>query len=894
MSFDTGSQLANYHLVARLGEGGMGVVWRATDTTLGRDVAIKVLPDVFAADPERLARFEREARVLAALNHPNVASIYGLQSANGVRFLAMELVEGEDLAVRLARGPIPADEAFPIALQIAEALEFAHERGVVHRDLKPANVALDATGRVKVLDFGLAKALEGDGHPATPASLSQSPTITGMLTSPHVLLGTAAYMSPEQARGQAADRRADIWAFGAVLMEMLTGHRLFQGDTISDTLASVLRSDPDWSQLPAGTPVRIRRLLQRCLERDPRRRLRDIGEARIVLEQAIAGAPDELAAAPVVGSAAAPPARRSTVLVGAAGLLAGGVIAFTGAGWLHPARPQLPLRKFQVAVTSGDVGMPRLPAISPDGRRLAYMSGEKLMVRDLGQLEARALDVPKDATWPFWSPDGQSIGFISGTKIMKVPAAGGTSETVCDTHDVFTGGQGASWLADGTIVFSRGDSMGVMQVPSLGGDAHTLIPVTAADESDLHEPSALPGGRGILFGAHRRKGGVNNINVWANGRRKVLLTLEGEWLATPVYSPTGHILFQRTRSNPGVWALPFSLARLAATGPPFLVAPDGSAATVAGDGTLSYRPGGTAGTLQIMLVDRDGKDVAAVGEPRAGTGQDPALSRDGRRVAITVSEGGNPDLWVLDVTRGTRTRLTFDSGLESSPSFSPSADRIAYHVHAKDCTDPSCYRVMVRAADGTGSPDTLAPGVIPIFSPDGAYVVYTALGPAAATWDLAAIRLDGDRKPVTIVRGNPRVDDGAVSPDGRYMAYMSTESGDWQVFLTRFPSGEGKWQVSTAGGQTPRWNVRGDRLYFTQGEDVMEVEVGTAGSPTLGTPQRLFTRPALGTGGFGFYAGYDVSPDGTRFVILRSADQKGVLRGLNVVQNWYAEFEQHR
>jgi eukaryotic-like serine/threonine-protein kinase len=456
MTLEPGRTLSHFRHVEKIGEGGMGVVWRAADSTLGRDVALKLLPPAFASDPERLARFEREARLLASLNHPNIASIYGLDSADGERFLAMEFVEGESLASRLTRGPIPIEESLAIARQIAEALEAAHEKGIVHRDLKPANVMLTAGERVKLLDFGLARAFEGDVASGSSARLSQSPTITAAMTSANVILGTAAYMSPEQARGQVVDKRADVWAFGVVLYEMLTGRQMFEGDTITDTLASVLKSDPDWAALPAGTPPRVRALLARCLERSPRARLRDIGEARIALEQAMVGAGED-SGAESAPSSAMPPRQGVRPLIFAGARLALGLAAALVAQRLMSApRDAGPLRRFMVGASADPATTPSAPCLSPDGRALAYLSAGKVWVQELSEGEPRPVATDPAAKWLFWSPASRQVAYLSGSRVMKVAMEGGEPQNICDARAPFTNGSGATWTDAGTIVCTRG------------------------------------------------------------------------------------------------------------------------------------------------------------------------------------------------------------------------------------------------------------------------------------------------------------------------------------------------------------------------------------------------------------------------------------------------------
>ena len=893
ISLTEGRVLLHYRLIHPIGEGGMGVVWRATDTTLGRDVAIKVLPDAFVADPERVARFEREARLLASLNHPHIASIYGFHAADGVRFLVMELVEGESLAARIERGALAPGEALPIALQIASALEHAHERGVVHRDLKPGNVVLAQGGGAKVLDFGLAKAFEGDA-PETGSSsmLVRSPTITSRMTAPNTLLGTAAYMAPEQARGQVADRRADIWAFGVVVMEMLTGQRLFEGETTSDTLAAVLREDPDWTKLPAETPPRIGALLRRCLTRDTKMRLRDIGEARIALARTLAGAPDDLGSGIASGAALAgypPPSPRARIRTVA--WVAVTLVAIAAIGWaaLRVAAPraEAPLRKFRL-VAKDDLGPASAPAISPDGRMALFLAAGKLWVQSLDQLEPEALDVEGAVQTPFWSPDGEWIGYMSGTRILKVPVRGGKSQVVCDARAPFTYGSGGSWTDRGTIVFSLADSSGIFEVSQQGGDPKALY-LPDASESDMHQPSALPGGRGVLYCGHRLAGGFNNIQVWSGGKRKVLLELRDHSIYAPVYAPSGHILYQRNAPTAGIWALPFSLSRLEVTGAPFLVVPDGSTPTVSSDRTLCFAGGQGEQPLQLAWWSRDGKELGAVGVPELGGERSAGAAPDGNRIARSIREGDNSDIWILDASRGTRTRLTFEAGNEVYPAWTPDGSRVVYSAAPAHFSRPDQWRVLVRPSDGGGVPDTIGQGVDPTVSFDGRFVLFMHPLASGANWDIEAVALSGG-SPITVIHGSPRVVHGAVSPSGQYVAYMSNESSRWEVYLARFPSGEGKWQVSAAGGQWPNWNRRGDRLTFTQGDDLMEVDVATGPTPVLGKPVRLFTRPATGETSFGFGSEFEAAPDGSRFLILRPATQGTPVRRVTLVQSWYAEF----
>ncbi|HVS01733.1 MAG TPA: protein kinase, partial [Thermoanaerobaculia bacterium] len=597
-----GTRLAHFEITAKLGEGGMGEVWRAQDTRLGRQVAIKVLPERFVADPDRLARFEREARVLASLSHRNVAGIHEVGEEAGRHYLVMELVEGETLAERIARGRLPPEEALPIALAIAEALEAAHARGIVHRDLKPANVKIEPGGRVKVLDFGLAKALEP--APGTPGAtgLAHSPTLTYQATQAGVLMGTAAYMSPEQARGQESDRRVDIWALGVVLFEMLTGRMAFPGDTISDTLASVLKTETDWKQLPPEVHPEIRRLLERCLEKDPDRRLHDIADARIVLADAVAGRLEE----PVVLAAGAEAsASRSWWVVAAAAAVAGAAAAALAMWLARPPDPSPPLRKLELPVAgAGELAASRVgPAISPDGRWVAYGSQGRLWLRDLEGVESLEVPGGEGAERPFWSPDSRWLAFGVGDRLVKFPIGGAGSVVVAKLPSSMSTVGGGGWMPAGRIVFATGDK-GLFEVSEKGGDPRPLLE-PGEGEQDFHNVAPLPDGRGVIFVVHRGEG-IDTLELFAEGKRKQLLRLPGETLYTPVYSPSGHVLYERATTVPGVWALPFSLDDLEVTGEPFLVAANASVPAAARDGTLVYVRGSSAALSRLAWVDRSG------------------------------------------------------------------------------------------------------------------------------------------------------------------------------------------------------------------------------------------------------------------------------------------------
>jgi serine/threonine protein kinase len=863
MNLNPGSHVGPYEIVSLIGEGGMGVVYRARDKRLDRDVALKVLPEVFASDPERMARFQREALLLASLSHPNIAPIHGVEESGSGQALVMELVEGSALV-----GPLPLDEALPIARQIAEALEYAHERGVVHRDLKPANVKVTKTGQVKLLDFGLAKALENE----TTSDAANSPTLSVAATLAGVILGTAAYMAPEQAKGKPADQRADIWAFGVVLCELLTGRRLFSGETASETLASVIK-DP--IAIPDTHPA-IQRLLRRCLERDPRRRLRHIGEARIVIEDVINGVrSDEVAQVPAAA------ARPGKVWWAAASILIAGVGILSWFLKPVPEIPETPLLKFDIPVDKLQISDFTIPRISPDGRHLLYTSDGKLWVRDLRQIQPRELVSSGNPEVLFWSPDSTAVGYFSNGRLWKVPLSGGQPSVITVAPRLAPGGAGGVWQPDGRIVFTSGGITGLQQVSADGGDLQTLLLPDEKQELDYHQVSDLPG-RGLLYVIHRPGGGAfDTIAVLANQTRKEIFRLDGERLRSPLYSRTGHILFERTTTNPGIWALPFSLEKLESTGEPFLVAPHGSRPSLSQNGTLAYFPDSSSNIQELVWVDRSGKVLGVLGRPQSRL-ISPALSPDGRRVS--VSAGG--DIWVYDVARGTDTQLTFGEGDEQNSVWAPSGDRIFFDTGGTTTTERS---IASEAASGEGQIQSLTRGVSPAISPVGKFLVFTITGEKTGQ-DLFYVRLGEDPKPIGFLQLQRSQSLAEFSPDGRYLAYMSDERGSFDVYVKPFPSGEGKWRISTNGGFRPRW--RGNKIYYEEAGKLMEVDVSTQPPFDHGTPRLVFSSE---TSGVNLSVRYDVSADGKRFIAVRPAlTQTSRTPAITVVQNWFSEFRNRK
>ncbi len=866
MALQAGNRLGQYEILEQIGSGGMGEVYRANDGRLKRAVAIKVLPDDLARDAERLARFEREAHLLASLNHPNIGAIYGMEEAEGKRCLVLELIEGRSLSARNEEGPVPVKETLRIGLQIAAALEAAHEKGIVHRDLKPGNIMITPDGVAKVLDFGLSKAVEGDGSESS-ADLSLSPTLTAMATRAGVILGTAAYMSPEQARGKRVDRRADIWAFGVVICEMLTGKRLFAADEVSDTLAEVLKTEPDWKLLPPDVPQSIRTLLSRCLDKDPRRRLRDIGEARIAIDDVLAGRVSVESGAPAEAGRGLRPA----VLGAAVAVTA--VVAAAGA-WLAkpaPSSGDVAPTRFEIPVEDLDWG-PAF-AISPDGRSVLFSAGGRLRVRRLDMLEAREIPGIEGAMLPFWSSDGSSAGFVAGGKMRKVALTGGETTVISDLPDPIVRGAGASWGSGDRIVFSGGGGS-IWEIPARGGDARVLLEADdALDEDHFHEPSWLPDERGVLFTIHRLNGGTDTVALLrSDGIREELVRHEGRSVWHPFYSPSGHILYAREGSNGGIWALPFSLSAMEVTGEPFLAVPGGAWPSVSTDGTLVSSFGSVSSIRQPVWVDRTGEIGEAVGQPQ----QDMIfvrLSPDGGKIAVSSREEDNFDIWVHDVRRGTRTRLTFSERGEYNPSWSPEGDRIA---HSFDSA------LEIRASDGTGEPLDLGHGESATFSPDGKLIVYSDQG------DLHYRKIGGEEEPVRLLATDAWEGNPAVSPDGRFIAYASDESGVSEVYLKTFPAGEGKWQVSTSGGNHPVWSKDGGELFYRASDSLMSVQVDSAGgTPTLDNPVRLFSTE--GTDLLLAPRTFDVAADG-RILATRRVGEAQEKINITVTLNWFAEF----
>ena len=900
MTLQPGSRLGHYDVTAKLGEGGMGEVWRATDTQLNRDVALKILPEAFATDPDRLARFQREAQVLASLNHPGIAAIYGIEEDEGTRALVLELVEGPTLADRIAKGPIPVDEALPIAKQIAEALEAAHEAGVIHRDLKPANIKVREDGTVKVLDFGLAKALD----PSPASDPSESPTLTAAATQMGVIMGTAAYMSPEQARGKPVDKRADIWAFGVVLYEMLTGHRAFQGEDVSLTLSAVLQREPEWEVLPLNIPHGLDTYLRRCFQKDPRQRVQAIGDVRLAMEGAFETGGQ---AAGSVAAVAPSPWRRVLPAIATA-VVVGGVAV--PAGWLlKPAEPRPVVRSVH-ALPDGrslpNIGLSAL-MIAPDGEYFVYGGNDGLYLRTLDVLEGRLIPGTEEAQiGAFLSPDGQSVGFFRSaaggralTELVRVAVTGGVSVKLADAGIPY----GASWGTDGMILYGQPD--GIWQVSENGGEPEHLIATDIGVER-VYGPQRLAGGDWVLFTLAPAAGPALwdeadiVVESLTSGERKVLR----QGGATDArYLPTGHVVYVYRNV---LYAVPFDVGSLAVLGGAVPVVegirvgvasiPGSGAAAyaVTTGGTLVYVPGSaaTAGNTLAWVDPSGGHDFIDL---PPGQYAHPRFSPDGQWLALERQDGTSIDVWLYEVSGATALRRLTEGGTNRYPVWSREGEHVVFQSDRDG--DVS---IFWQRADGTSTaerlttPESDTVHIPEAWSPTDDRLLFSAVtGTHVELW-LWALE---DRESERFGDLQSSVPFNSVfSPDGQWVAYTQ-RAGGAATYVQSVSASEARFQIGRdeEAVHHPLWTPDGSRLlYFPGPSEAVAVDVTTEQTFTLGRPVPLAgsglplnVTPAIPLN-------HDIAPDGSRFVtvLAGTADDATTRNEIVLVQNWFEELKE--
>jgi serine/threonine protein kinase len=869
MSLATGTQLGSYEVLSLLGKGGMGEVYLARDTKLKRTVAIKTLPEEFNRDPERLARFQREAEALAALNHPNIGSIYHLQESEGSRYLVLELVEGDTLADILAkRGALTVDEAVKIAKQICEALEAAHEKGITHRDLKPANIKVTPDGKVKLLDFGLARMFEQQAN----VNLSNSPTVASDFT-PGVILGTAAYMSPEQAKGELADKRSDIWAFGCVLYEVLSGRPVFEGKTLTEVLGAVMYKDIDWTALTAPLPVNVWNVLRRCLQKDRSLRLRDVGDVRIELDEV----PDGQHA--VVGVSLASSRSRSKFLIGTEVAFLLTMLASIGAlSFLYFNRGAPPEIRFQVQTPS--MSEPVNFSISPDGRRLVYSATNEgksqLWVRPLDSLAAQPLPGTDGASQTFWSPDSASIGFFADGKLKRVDIAGGAPHVLANAPVA----QGGAWNREGTILFATSEAP-ILKVSATGGEP---VVVTHPESGQRHlYPQFLPDGRHFVYSVIGPAPGVYGGSLDGAAPKRVADAVND----MAFVSPSGFLLFVRQTT---LFAQAFDFKRQEVSGNPFPVAEAVSGFWEA-SGTVAYRNRLGGVPPQLTWLDRSGKTVGTIGDAGSGlNANDVELSPDGKRIAVTRTVNGNSDVWIIDAARNMPTRFTFDAASDSQPIWSPDGARVVFRSNRKGVNN-----LYWKLSNGAGGEELLLESdqtsIMPNdWSHDGRFLLFRSLGPQTGR-DLWVLPLVGDKKPFPFLKTAFEEREGQFSPDGKWIAYQSNESGRFEIYVQPFPGPGGKFQISSNGGAQPRWSRNGKEIFYVSLESKMmaatlkvspNAQSLESETPEILFPVRIANGPVLPGANKQQYA---VSGDSQRFLVNLAADE-GATPPITVIVNW--------
>jgi predicted Ser/Thr protein kinase len=889
MPLSAGTKLGPYEVFSAIGAGGMGEVYKARDTRLDRTVAIKVLPTHLANRSELRERFEREAKTIASLSHPHICTLYDTGHQDDIDFLVMEYIEGETLAQRLQKGSLPIQQVLQYAIEISDALDKAHRKGITHRDLKPGNIMLTKSG-TKLLDFGLAK-LKQEAAPATPDS--QLPTMNDPLTAQGTIVGTLQYMAPEQVEGKEVDARTDIFAFGAVVYEMATGKRAFEGKSHASVMAKILESDPPpMSSLQPMTPAALDRVVKKCLRKDQDDRWQNARDVTDELKW-IAEGNVPASAPPAIPMPRTRLLRRWALVAGLACLVVVGVALRIL--MRTPTTVMRPVARLLMTLPANDrlrLAATEPVALSPDGSRLVYVANRgginQLFVRAIDSFDAKPIPGTEGAFGAFFSPDGQSIGFVAGSKLNKVSLSGGAPLSLANV----LGDRGASWGPDDTIIFTPTTNVGLFRVPAAGGTPKPLtVPDRKAGEYGHLWPQFLPGGKAVLFTIWSGVGGIDRAQIGLLSletvKQKVLI--EGGTYAR--YVPSGHIVYARAG---GLLAVPFDLQRLEVTGAPVSILEGvgmdpsfGSAYfSFSSDGSLAYVAGGLSGADSTLVwVDRKG---AAQPLPVPPRGYDsPRLSPDGQRLAVGIN-GTSPGLWIYDLERGTLTKLIDAGVINPYPIWTPDGKRVTFKAPVGDP-----FNLYSMPADGSGSPERLTtdenikwPGS---WSPDGRVLAFIEQGPTAVP-GIQVVKLDGDRKPQPFSQTPTSKVGGVISPDGKWIAYESTESGRAEVYLQPFPIPGGKWEISTDGGTEPVWNRNGRELFYRGGNRMMAVDVVTQPTFTAGKPRLVFEgRYVARTGGSP--ANYDVSPDGQRFLMIKGSEETPATQ-INIVQNWFEELKQ--
>jgi serine/threonine protein kinase/Tol biopolymer transport system component len=895
---EIGQTLSHFKIVEKIGEGGMGTVFLAEDLTLDRKVALKFLPDAFTSDPERMARFEREAKLLASLNHSNIAGIYGLEQADGNRFLVLEYVEGETLQARLSKGALPLEDALELCRQIAEGLEAAHEKGVIHRDLKPANVMITAEEKVKILDFGLAKAFSDETQ---SIDSSQSPTLTEAMTRPGVILGTAAYMSPEQAKGKRVDKRADIWAFGCILYECLTGKKAFAGETVTETLAAILRGEPDWNRLPPSLHPRISLLLERCLEKHTKDRYGVISDARVDIQKVLAD-PSGVFAQPGKTTTSKKKLRVGIPLFTVTAILC--LIIAGVAVWI--LKPPPPPEPKQVMVSeyvlpedqqffrpiNENINL----AVSRDGNQFAYSTTKGIYIRSMDELDARLITgSDKDAGSLFFSFDGQSIGYFSGSdlKLKRISINGGAPTDLCDATLVL----GAIWYEDNTIVYT--DLVkGIYRIPAKGGTPEALIERPLVVLGQL-----LPDGESVMFVDVSSQPFKTLVQSLETGKQKVL------WEnGAGTYLHTGHFIYS---AEGGLFAAPFDLDKLEPTGGPvsILGGVTGGSSAISESGTLVYVPtatdseGSTANSQRTLVwIDREGNEDPLTAPPDGYVWC--KVSPDGKKLALSIESGSNRDIWIWDLDREIPSKLTLDERFARRPIWGFNGQRIFFFSNREGGTG-----IYWKASNNTGAVEKLVTTPSQLispasWSPDGNILAIDEVHFSPLNMDIATLSMKDDGKIKPLLQGEYYEANPQIHPNGKWMAYTSNESGQIEVYVCSYPDvNKDKRQVSSGGGHSPLWSPDGDELYYCQYYEIYSAKIETSPNLEPGKPEVLFEKTYYyDSAAVGISAAWDIHPDGDRFLMIKppvetdeespEASTAEEPRKIRIVTNWFEELKE--